>query len=186
MFRILKKLMNRNLKLCYMLLVHFFSLLFLVFSCATVLASGMAAHVGVSRLMYVMGRDGVFPEHFFCYVHPTWPTPAFNVILVSMLALTAIWFDMEIATALINFGALIAFTFVNLSVISQFYFRERHCHTWRDKFNYLILPIMGALTVSVLWINLEKTSMLLGMVWAAVGILYMAIITRRFRRHYHK
>ncbi|WGO84598.1 APC family permease [Arsenophonus apicola] len=159
-----------------------FQSIILVFSCATVLASGMAAHAGVSRLMYVMGRDGVFPERFFGYVHPTWRTPAFNVILVGILALTAIWFDMEIATALINFGALIAFTFVNLSVISQFYFRERRCHTWRDKFNYLILPIMGALTVSVLWINLEKTSMLLGMVWAAVGIFYMAIITRRFRR----
>ncbi|CAA2929727.1 Low-affinity putrescine importer PlaP [Arsenophonus endosymbiont of Bemisia tabaci Q2] len=94
-----------------------FQSIILLFSYATVLASGMAAHTGVSRLMYVMGRDGVFPERFFGYVHPTWRTPAFNVILVGMLALTAIWFDMEIATALINFGALIAFTFVNLSVI---------------------------------------------------------------------
>lgn len=42
----------------------------LIFSCVTVLASGMAAHAGVSRLMYVMGRDGVFPERFFGYVHP--------------------------------------------------------------------------------------------------------------------
>jgi amino acid transporter len=42
----------------------------LIFSSVTVLASGMAAHAGVSRLMYVMGRDGVFPTRFFGYVHP--------------------------------------------------------------------------------------------------------------------
>lgn len=34
----------------------------LIFSTITVLASGMAAHAGVARLMYVMGRDGVFPK----------------------------------------------------------------------------------------------------------------------------
>lgn len=50
----------------------FFQSIILVFSCVTVLASGMAAHAGVSRLMYVMGRDGVFPERFFGYIHPQW------------------------------------------------------------------------------------------------------------------
>ncbi|MFP3019677.1 MAG: APC family permease [Arsenophonus sp.] len=159
-----------------------FQSIILIFSCTTVLASGIAAHAGVSRLMYVMGRDGVFPARFFGYVHPKWRTPALNVILVGVLSLTAIWFDMEIATALINFGALIAFTFVNLSVISQFYFKEQRSHTWQDKFNYLILPIIGALTISILWINLEKISMLLGVIWAVIGIFYMTIITRYFRR----
>ncbi|MFP3014663.1 MAG: APC family permease [Arsenophonus sp.] len=159
-----------------------FQSVILVFSCITVLASGMASHAVVSRLMYVMGRDGVLSERFFSYVHPRWRTPAFNVILVGMLALTAIWFNVEIATALINFGALITFTFVNISVVSQFYFRDHLCYTWRDRFNYLILPIIGILTMSVLWVNLEKISMLLGTIWATIGIFYMAIITRRFSR----
>lgn len=92
----------------------------LIFSTITVLASGMAAHAGVARLMYVMGRDGVFPKSFFGYVHPKWRTPAMNIILVGAIALLAINFDLVMATALINFGALVAFTFVNLSVISQF------------------------------------------------------------------
>ncbi len=34
----------------------------------------------VARLMYVMGRDGVFPKSFFGYVHPKWRTPAMNII----------------------------------------------------------------------------------------------------------
>ncbi len=62
-------------------------------STITVLASGMAAHAGVARLMYVMGRDGVFPKSFFGYVHPKWRTPAMNIILVGAIALLAINFD---------------------------------------------------------------------------------------------
>ena len=159
-----------------------FQSIIFVFSCVTVLASGMAAHAGVARLLYVMGRDGVFPEKTFGYVHPKWRTPAFNVLLVGFLALGAVFFDLVTATALINFGALVAFTFVNLSVISQFYIRERRNKGLMDHINYLILPIIGAATMGVLWINLEPGSMELGLVWGAIGILYMVWITRRFRR----
>ncbi|WP_439212346.1 APC family permease [Duffyella gerundensis] len=153
----------------------------LIFSCVTVLASGMAAHAGVSRLMYVMGRDGVFPERFFGYISPKWHTPTFNVILVGLVALSAIWFDLVTATALINFGALVAFTFVNLSVISQFWIREKRNKTLKDHFQFLVLPSMGALTVGALWVNLEESSMVLGLVWATLGIIYLAFVTRSFR-----
>ncbi|ERH62588.1 putrescine/spermidine ABC transporter [Pantoea dispersa EGD-AAK13] len=153
----------------------------LIFSVVTVLASGMAAHAGVSRLMYVMGRDGVFPQRFFGFVHPKFRTPSLNVLLVGAVALLAINFDLVTATALINFGALVAFTFVNLSVIAQFWIREKRNKTLKDHLNYLVLPIMGALTVGALWINLEETSMVLGLVWAAIGIIYLAFVTRTFR-----
>ncbi len=153
----------------------------LIFSCVTVLASGMAAHAGVSRLMYVMGRDGVFPERFFGYIHPKWRTPALNVVLVGIIALFAVKFDLVTATALINFGALVAFTFVNLSVISQFWIREGRNKSIKDHINYLVLPICGALTVGALWINLEESSMILGLIWAAIGLTYLAFVTRRFR-----
>ncbi|HEE0340402.1 TPA: APC family permease, partial [Serratia marcescens] len=44
-----------------------------IFLCVTfinTLASGLASHASVSRLLYVMGRDNVFPEKFFGYIHP--------------------------------------------------------------------------------------------------------------------
>lgn len=153
----------------------------LIFSCVTVLASGMAAHAGVSRLMYVMGRDGVFPERFFGYIHPKWRTPALNVLLVGAIALSSITFDLVTATALINFGALVAFTFVNLSVISQFWVREKRNKTLKDNINFLLLPLCGALTVGALWINLEESSMILGLVWGTIGLIYLAFVTRSFR-----
>ncbi|MEM6160940.1 APC family permease [Erwinia sp. P6884] len=153
----------------------------LIFSCVTVLASGMAAHAGVSRLMYVMGRDGVFPERFFGYIHPKWRTPALNVLLVGVIALSSVTFDLVTATALINFGALVAFTFVNLSVISQFWVREKRNKTLKDNINFLLLPLCGALTVGALWINLEESSMILGLVWGTIGLIYLAFVTRSFR-----
>ncbi|EOS93941.1 APC family permease [Erwinia tracheiphila] len=153
----------------------------LIFSCVTVLASGMAAHAGVSRLMYVMGRDGVFPERFFGYIHPKWRTPALNVVLVGGIALSAITFDLVTATALINFGALVAFTFVNLSVISQFWIREGRNKTLKDNVNFLLLPLCGALTVGALWVSLEASSMTLGLIWAGIGLIYLAVVTRSFR-----
>jgi len=160
----------------------FFQSVILCFSCVTVLASGMAAHAGVSRLLYVMGRDGVFPEKLFGYVHPKWRTPTFNVLLVGAVAMSAVTFDLVTATALINFGALVAFTFVNLSVISQFYIREKRNRTLKDHINYLILPVIGALPVGALWLNLESSSMTLGLVWGAIGLGYLAFITNAFRK----
>ncbi|MFB6434729.1 MAG: APC family permease [Candidatus Malihini olakiniferum] len=160
----------------------FFQSHILLFSCVTVLASGMAAHAGVSRLMYVMGRDGVFPERFFGYIHPQWSTPWLNVLLVGVVALSAVSFDLEVVSSLINFGALVAFTFVNLSVISQIYLREGRNSTLKDTFHYLLLPLLGALAVSSLWLNLEKSSMLLGLIWASIGLIYLAFLTRTFRK----
>jgi amino acid transporter len=141
----------------------------------------MAAHAGVSRLMYVMGRDGVFPKRFFGYIHPKWRTPSFNVLLVGAIALMAINFDLVTATALINFGALVAFTFVNLSVISQFWIREKRNKTLMDHIQYLLLPLCGALTVGALWVNLEEGSMVLGLIWGAIGFIYLACMTKSFR-----
>lgn len=76
-----------------------------------------------------MGRDNVFPERIFGYVHPKWRTPALNVIMVGIVALSALFFDLVTATALINFGALVAFTFVNLSVFNHFWRRKGYNKT---------------------------------------------------------
>lgn len=102
-----------------------FKLFFLSGAFAATVASGLASHASVSRLLYVMGRNGVLPRRLFGYVHPKFRTPAFNVILVGAVSLLAIAPSLELISAVINFGALIAFTFVNLSVIAYFVFRKK-------------------------------------------------------------
>ncbi len=73
-----------------------------------------------------------------------------------------------------------AFTFVNLSVISQFWIREKRNKTLKDHFNYLFLPVCGALTVGALWINPEESSMILGLIWGGIGLV-PACVTKSFR-----
>lgn len=156
-----------------------------IFLCTTfvnTLASGLASHASVSRLLYVMGRDNVFPERVFGYVHPKWRTPALNVIMVGIVALSALFFDLVTATALINFGALVAFTFVNLSAFNHFWRRKGMNKSWKDHFHYLLMPLVGALTVGVLWVNLESTSLTLGLVWASLGGAYLWYLIRRYRK----
>lgn len=153
----------------------------LVSTTVAVLASGMAAHAGVSRILYVMGRDRMIPERVFGYVHPTWRTPAINVLLVGALALSAVSFDLDIALALVNFGALVAFTFVNLSVIAQFWVREQRNKCLKDHLIYLLLPLLGAATLGALWINLEQSSLELGLIWAGLGVAYLLLRLAVFR-----
>jgi putrescine importer len=128
-----------------------------------------------------MGRDKVFPEKWFGYVHPKWRTPAINVLIVGVISLSAWFFDLVTATSLINFGALMAFTFVNLSVISHFAVREKMHRTPKGFFNYVILPLVGAGLVGVLWINLELSSLIMGASWFLIGLAYLVFLTKAFK-----
>jgi putrescine importer len=157
----------------------------LVCTTVAVLASGLASHAGVSRLLYVMGRDRALPARFFGYIHPKWQTPAFNVLLVGLLALSAVSLDLEMALALINFGALVAFTFVNLAVIAHFYVKLGRNKTLKDHLMYLLLPLCGAACIGVLWLNLEPSSFELGLVWAALGAIYLFLRLTVFRIPLH-
>ncbi|MEH7010343.1 APC family permease [Neobacillus niacini] len=155
-----------------------------IFLCTTfvnTLASGLASHASVSRLLYVMGRDKVFPEKWFGYIHPKWRTPAINVLIVGVISLSAWFFDLVTATSLINFGALMAFTFVNLSVISHFAVREKMHRTPKGFFDYVIMPLIGAGLVGILWINLELSSLVMGAGWFLIGLAYLVFITKAFK-----
>lgn len=156
-----------------------------IFLCTTfvnTLASGLASHASVSRLLYVMGRDKVFPEKWFGYIHPKWKTPAINVVIVGVISLSACFFDLVTAASLINFGALMAFTFVNLSVINHFVLREKKHRTIKGFFKYLIMPLIGALSIAILWINLETSSLVMGLAWFIIGFGYLLYITKAFRK----
>ncbi|MDM5061268.1 APC family permease [Aeromonas salmonicida] len=159
----------------------FFQSVVLVCTTVAVLASGMAAHAGVSRILYVMGRDRMIPERVFGYIHPKYQTPAINVLMVGGLALSAVSFDLDTALALVNFGALVAFTFVNLSVIGQFWVREKRNKSIKDHLLYLLLPLLGAATIGALWINLEQSSLELGLIWAGLGVTYLFLRLAVFR-----
>ncbi|MEN1968753.1 APC family permease [Lentibacillus sp. N15] len=159
-----------------------FKILFVAGGFAATTASGLASHASVSRLIYVMGRNGVLPRKFFGYVHPTSRTPIFSVILVGAVSLLAISPSLELISAVINFGALIAFTFVNLSVVSHFVFRKKMYKAPKDIFSYLIMPLIGAGLTGVLWYFLHADALIGGLVWVVIGFIYMLYQTKFFKR----
>ncbi|MBS1907115.1 MAG: APC family permease [Actinobacteria bacterium] len=149
--------------------------------CAT-LASGLASHASVSRMLLVMGRNNVLPRRVFGYINPRTHTPTFNIVLVGAICLLAIPFTLELIAAWINFGALIAFTFVNVSVIAWFAIRKGLRKTPRDVFRYIVMPTIGMLLTGLLWANLHQDALIGGTVWAVLGVIYLLVLTRGFRR----
>jgi len=149
---------------------------------AATLASGLASHASVSRMLLVMGRNNVLPKRFFGYINPKTHTPTFNIVLVGVISLLAAAFTLELIAAFINFGALIAFTFVNVSVIAWFAIRKGRRRTPRDIFTFIVLPGIGMVLTGILWANLHVDALIGGAAWAAIGFVYLLVLTRGFRR----
>ncbi len=159
-----------------------FQLVFVAGAFAAAVASSLASHASVSRLLYVMGRNGILaPKRLWGYVHPRFHTPAFTVIIVGLVSLLAIMPSLELIASMINFGALIAFTFVNLCVPAHFIVREGRYRTARDVFSYLVLPLIGAGLTGLLWYYLHADAFIAGLVWCIVGFVYMLLLTNGFR-----
>lgn len=149
---------------------------------AATLASGLASHASVSRMLLVMGRNNVLPKRFFGYVNPRTHTPTFNIVLTGLVSLLAIAFTLEMIAAFINYGALIAFTFVNLSVIAWFAIRKGRRRTPKDIFKYIVMPGIGTLLTGVLWANLHADALIGGIAWTLLGLGYLVYLTRGFKR----
>ncbi|MVO99471.1 APC family permease [Paenibacillus lutrae] len=149
-----------------------FQLVFLAAALSSTLASGLVSLTSVTRLLYAMGRDHYLPKKIFGYVHPKYGTPVYNVLIIGCLSLTALKLDLVTATSFINFGALIAFTFVNLNVIIHYVFKKKQ-RSAVDYVRYLISPLIGAGFVAYIWTHLDSHSMTLGLIWTAAGAAYL-------------
>ncbi len=146
------------------------------------LASALTGQAGASRLLYGMGRDGVLSKRIFAYIHPRFSTPTRGIYLMAGMSLIGVLFmRFEIAVELLNFGAFAGFVLVNLSVIRHFFFRERRRSGWQVV-SYLLSPALGALTCFYLWMSLSEKAKIAGFIWLAVGAIYLAALTKGFRR----
>ncbi|MDO4442212.1 MAG: APC family permease [Moraxella sp.] len=159
-----------------------FQSIVLTFGIVTVVASGISAHAGVSRLMYVMGRDGVISRRIFGYIHPKLRTPVFNILIAGLVALTGGFVDLDFVVHLISFGALTAFSFVNLSVIFEYVIRHRRLQTAKQVFLNLIVPTLGFITIFMMWLNVESTSLYAGLSWGLAGLIYLMWLTKGFSK----
>ena len=170
-------------QIAFMVGGHIFMILLTSAAFAATTASSLASHASVSRLLYVMGRNGRGPiSRFFGYLHPSFQTPAYAIIFVGLVSLLAISFNLDFVASLINFGALIAFTFVNLTVIVYFAYRRREVSTAGQILRNIVLPGIGIMLTVLLWIYLSAESTRYGIIWFTIGVAVLLWITRFFRR----
>jgi putrescine importer len=131
---------------------------------AAALANAIDATGGASRLLYGMGRDGVIPRRIFGYLHPKTAAPVINVVIIGILAIFACTRDLNTILAMINFGALFAFTLVNLAVIGHFVIRG-HRRAPKELLRFLVAPAIGAVVILWLWTQLSSIGWLFNRVW---------------------
>ncbi|MGO1539676.1 MAG: APC family permease [Leucobacter sp.] len=160
---------------------EFLVLFFTAAYVAGCIASAMTSQVAVSRILFSMGRDGVLPRGVFARLHTRFRTPYVTTIIVGVISLVALFMSLDLASSLISFGALIAFTFVNLSVIKHYAIDQKR-RTGYDAIKYIVAPVIGVVLCIWLWTSLSGLTWIFGASWVVLGALYLAIITRGFRR----
>jgi putrescine importer len=161
---------------------EFFKILFVSAALAAMFASSLSSHASVSRMIYVMARNGSgrIPR-FLSYIHPKFLTPLHSVLIVGAVSLLAVGFTLEFISAMINFGALIAFTVVNLTVLLYYAVKLKKRNTPTEILTNIVLPVIGMCLTAVLWINLHFDALLYGAIWFVVGLILLVYVTRGLR-----
>jgi amino acid transporter len=145
------------------------------------IANALAAQAAISRLLFSMGRDKVLPA-FLAKVHPRYRTPYTSTLLVAVISIiVSIASSIGTLSSLVNFGALTTFLLLNLTVVIYYYFKRKSGHWW----SHLVMPLLGVAVLLYVWLNFDRLTMELGISWAVVGLIVLAVSTRGFRRAPH-
>ncbi|MFM8598965.1 MAG: APC family permease [Mycobacterium sp.] len=145
---------------------------------AGALGSALTSQASVARILYAMGRDGILPRRVFGYVSARFATPVYAIVLVSAVSLLAIVIDLATLASIVSFGALVAFTAVNASVVKHYFIDLRQ----RSVLSNLVLPLIGFVLTVWLWTSLSGRTLVVGLSWLAIGLLWLLSVTRGFRR----
>jgi putrescine importer len=139
------------------------------------LGSGLAGQAGAARLLFGMGRDKALPSAFFGYVGRKRRVPTYNILLIGICAfLGAFALSFERAAELLNFGAFLAFIGVNVVATKHFLSLRRR--------GAALMSALGAIFCVCIWWSLPTPAKAGGFVWLCVGVIYLAILTKGFRK----
>lgn len=143
--------------------------------------SALASQASVSRILFSMGRDGILPRRVFGTLSERYKTPVVAIVLVSLVSLLAVVIDLTTLASMISFGALVAFSVVNLAVIKSHLGQGQPRSTAR-LLQYGLLPLIGFALIAWLWTSLSALTLGIGLAWFALGLLYLGIHTRGFHQ----
>lgn len=159
-----------------------FENLFMVVSAASIFVLVVSQQAGISRLLFVMGQDRVVPQRLFGHLHKRHMTPVGGIIFIGIFTVVvSSLVDLVTLASFINFGAFIAFAFVNISVIAHYYVKAGQ-RSVRTTLMYFLIPLAGVVCNLWLLANLKSQALIVGGAWVAAGLAYLAVKTRMFRQ----
>ncbi|ULT59036.1 APC family permease [Neobacillus drentensis] len=150
------------------------SSLFIMVLIVATFTQGVSSVTSVSRFLFALGRESILPKKLFTTIHPKYKTPVSNILFVSVISLSAVFINLDSAVLFVSFGALTAFTFVNHSVIFHYYIKQKR-RAPKETFLYLVFPLIGAGFIGWLLTLLDKTTLMIGLIWVAVGFVYLIV-----------
>lgn len=156
----------------------FLSAFFTAAYVAGALGSALTSQASVARIVYAMGRDGVLPRKVFGHVSVKFGTPTWAILVISAISLLALVIDLAILASVVSFGALVAFSAVNLTVIKHYFIDAGE----KNVLNNLVLPVIGFALTVWLWTSLSGESLTIGLIWLAAGFGWLLVVTRGFSR----
>lgn len=144
------------------------------------IANALSAQMATSRILYAMARDRKLPS-FLATIHPRFKTPYMSTMLVAVISVIAgVYFDGHIAdlSRLVNFGALMGFLLLHLSVINHFVIRNGS----KDWLKHLLFPAIGMLIIGYVIVEMEWEAKQLGLIWLSIGVVYYLLLTQVFKQ----
>lgn len=142
-------------------------------------AAGMSFQASVGRLLYALGRDNQLPRKLFGALHPRYRTPTFNILLCGIFGTAGFGLTIATATSLVNFGAFLAFTAVNLCALRLTF--DAHIKDGAGLLRGVLFPVIGLVTAGWMLASLDKDALIMGCSWLALGAVYLACRTSFFR-----
>lgn len=142
-------------------------------------AAGMSFQASVGRLLYALGRDNQLPRRLFGSLSARFKTPVFNILLSGAFGTVGFGMSIATATSLVNFGAFLAFTAVNLCALRLTF--DAQSRDGAGVFGGVLFPLIGLVTAGWMLISLDKDALIMGCTWLGLGLVYLACRTSFFR-----
>ena len=133
------------------------------------LTSLNSAIIASSRAAYALSQDGHFPKPLK-KIHDRYKTPYISIVIVSALILFFSMIDnLEFVVYSINFGFLIGFSLVNLSLIKLRRSKPNLNRPFKTPL-YPLTPITGLVTSLMLIAFIDIKPLVFGIAWGILGL----------------
>ncbi|GIG66103.1 APC family permease [Phytomonospora endophytica] len=141
-------------------------------------ADSLVAQVATSRLLYAMSRDRQLPR-FLSKVSVKHGVPTNSILLVAAVSLgVGLWAVVDAdkigdnigtLSGLINFGAMIAFLALHVSVVWHYIGRLKS----KRYFAHLVMPVIGFGILTAVVIHANLAAQIVGLCWLGLGFIVL-------------